>query len=51
MIERALLDWRLEEIDLLLIENVGNLVAPRATIWASPQNWSFSASPKERTSR
>ncbi len=28
MIERALLDWRLEEIDLLLIENVGNLVCP-----------------------
>ncbi len=28
MIERALLDWRLEDIDLLLIENVGNLVCP-----------------------
>ncbi|MGB8473893.1 MAG: hydrogenase nickel incorporation protein HypB [Candidatus Acidiferrum sp.] len=28
MIERALSDWRLEEIDLLLIENVGNLVCP-----------------------
>jgi hydrogenase nickel incorporation protein HypB len=28
MIERALLDWRLDEIDLLLIENVGNLVCP-----------------------
>jgi hydrogenase nickel incorporation protein HypB len=28
MIERALADWRLEEIDLLLIENVGNLVCP-----------------------
>ena len=28
MIERALRDWRLEEIDLLLIENVGNLVCP-----------------------
>jgi hydrogenase nickel incorporation protein HypB len=28
MIERALADWRLESIDLLLIENVGNLVCP-----------------------
>lgn len=28
MIERHLADWRLEEIDLLLIENVGNLVCP-----------------------
>ena len=28
MIERALLDWRLEDIDLLFIENVGNLVCP-----------------------
>jgi len=28
MIERALSDWRLEELDLLLIENVGNLVCP-----------------------
>jgi len=28
MIEKALLDWRLEDIDLLLIENVGNLVCP-----------------------
>jgi len=28
MIERALTDWRLEDIDLLLIENVGNLVCP-----------------------
>lgn len=28
MIERAISDWRLEEIDLLLIENVGNLVCP-----------------------
>jgi len=28
MIERALADWRLENIDLLLIENVGNLVCP-----------------------
>jgi hydrogenase nickel incorporation protein HypB len=28
MIERALADWRLEELDLLLIENVGNLVCP-----------------------
>ena len=28
MIERALQDWRLEDIDLLLIENVGNLVCP-----------------------
>jgi len=28
MIKRALADWRLEEIDLLLIENVGNLVCP-----------------------
>jgi hydrogenase nickel incorporation protein HypB len=28
MIERALADWRLGEIDLLLIENVGNLVCP-----------------------
>jgi hydrogenase nickel incorporation protein HypB len=28
MIERALADWRLENIGLLLIENVGNLVCP-----------------------
>ena len=28
MIERGLEDWRLQDIDLLLIENVGNLVCP-----------------------
>ena len=28
MFERALADWRLEQLDLLLIENVGNLVCP-----------------------
>jgi len=28
MIERHLADWRLDDIDLLLIENVGNLVCP-----------------------
>lgn len=28
MVERGLADWRLENIDLLLIENVGNLVCP-----------------------
>ena len=28
MIERALADWRLEDLDVLLIENVGNLVCP-----------------------
>jgi hydrogenase nickel incorporation protein HypB len=28
MIDRHLTDWRLEEIDLLFIENVGNLVCP-----------------------
>jgi len=28
MIERHLQDWRLEDLDLLLIENVGNLVCP-----------------------
>ena len=28
MVERALAPWRLEELDLLLIENVGNLVCP-----------------------
>ncbi len=28
MVERALGDWRLAELDLLLIENVGNLVCP-----------------------
>jgi hydrogenase nickel incorporation protein HypB len=28
MIEKALADWALEDIDLLLIENVGNLVCP-----------------------
>jgi len=28
MIERALADWRVEALDLLLIENVGNLVCP-----------------------
>jgi hydrogenase nickel incorporation protein HypB len=28
MIERALADWKLAELDLLLFENVGNLVCP-----------------------
>jgi hydrogenase nickel incorporation protein HypB len=28
MVERALDDWRLDELDLLFIENVGNLVCP-----------------------
>jgi hydrogenase nickel incorporation protein HypB len=28
MVEHALAEWRLEELDLLLIENVGNLVCP-----------------------
>jgi len=28
MIERNLADWKLEDLDLLLIENVGNLVCP-----------------------
>lgn len=28
MVERALADWRLDALDLLLIENVGNLVCP-----------------------
>jgi hydrogenase nickel incorporation protein HypB len=28
MIERHLADWRLEDLDMLLIENVGNLVCP-----------------------
>jgi hydrogenase nickel incorporation protein HypB len=28
MIEKALADWRLEDFDLLFIENVGNLVCP-----------------------
>ena len=28
MVERALEGWRLEDLDLLLIENVGNLVCP-----------------------
>jgi hydrogenase nickel incorporation protein HypB len=28
MVERALADWRLESLDLLIIENVGNLVCP-----------------------
>jgi hydrogenase nickel incorporation protein HypB len=28
MIEKALAEWRLEELELLLIENVGNLVCP-----------------------
>jgi hydrogenase nickel incorporation protein HypB len=28
MVERSLADWRLEELDLLFIENVGNLVCP-----------------------
>jgi hydrogenase nickel incorporation protein HypB len=28
MVERALAEWRLDELDLLLIENVGNLVCP-----------------------
>lgn len=30
MIQRALDDWKLEDLDLLLIENVGNLVCPAA---------------------
>lgn len=28
MVDRALEEWKLEELDLLLIENVGNLVCP-----------------------
>jgi hydrogenase nickel incorporation protein HypB len=28
MVERHLTDWRLEDLDMLLIENVGNLVCP-----------------------
>ena len=28
MIERHLADWKLEELDILFIENVGNLVCP-----------------------
>jgi len=28
MIERHLADWRLEDLDLLIVENVGNLVCP-----------------------
>ena len=28
MVERALAEWKLEELDLLIIENVGNLVCP-----------------------
>jgi hydrogenase nickel incorporation protein HypB len=28
MVERALADWKLEDLDLLIIENVGNLVCP-----------------------
>lgn len=28
MVDRALQDWSLEDIDLLLIENVGNLICP-----------------------
>jgi len=28
MIEKALSDWRLEDLDLLFVENVGNLVCP-----------------------
>lgn len=28
MIEKALADWRLDDLELLLIENVGNLVCP-----------------------
>jgi hydrogenase nickel incorporation protein HypB len=48
MIERALLDWRLEDIDLLLIETSS---ARRATTWVRQQNWLFSVLRKERTSR
>ncbi|HUZ47533.1 MAG TPA: hydrogenase nickel incorporation protein HypB [Terriglobia bacterium] len=28
MVDRALSEWRLDELDLLLVENVGNLVCP-----------------------
>lgn len=28
MVEKHLLDWKLEELDLLIVENVGNLVCP-----------------------
>jgi hydrogenase nickel incorporation protein HypB len=28
MVEKALSEWRLEDLDLLLVENVGNLVCP-----------------------
>lgn len=30
MIERGLADWRLDDLELLLIENVGNLIGPAA---------------------
>ncbi len=41
MIERHLADWKLEELDLLFIENVGNLVVPPVTISAKrPRSWS-----------
>ncbi len=51
MIERGLEAWRLEDIDLLLIENVGIWFAQPATIWEKLPRSSCSASPKAKTSR
>lgn len=50
MVGRALDEWDLGGLDILFIENVGNLVCPRATIWARTCAWSCSPSRKAKTS-
>ncbi len=40
MIERHLEDWKLEDLDLLFIENVGTWFAHPVMIWAKrPRSW------------
>jgi hydrogenase nickel incorporation protein HypB len=53
MVEQALEAeaWDLAGFSYLFIENVGNLVAPPAIIWANMIRSSFSALPREKTSR
>ena len=40
MVDRALAERQLAELDLLFIENVGNLVSRRRTTWGKRSAWS-----------
>ena len=42
MIQKHLADWPLDDFDLLLIENVGNLVCHRVMTWANMPKSCFS---------